>query len=86
MDSIDARAFGQLEGQVHALTTMMSTQSKTLADQNDVLARLNVKIDNLSSTMSEAKGGWRTVVWLTGIAASLGSVATWFLTHATLGK
>lgn len=69
---IDARAFGQLEGQVIALTSMVATQSKMLGDQNEVLARLNVKIDNLSATMSEAKGGWRTVVWLTGIAASIG--------------
>lgn len=83
---IDARAFGQLEGQVLALTTMMASQTKTLADQNDVLARLNVKLDNLSATMSEAKGGWRTVVWLTGIAASLGGIVTWFLTHIPFNK
>jgi hypothetical protein len=83
---IDARAFGQLEGQVLALTTMMASQSKTLADQNDVLARLNVKIDLLSNTMSEAKGGWRTVMWLTGVAASLGGFATWFATHIPFSR
>jgi len=78
---IDARAFGQLEGQVLALTTMLATQSKTLADQNGVLDRLNAKIDHLNMTMSEARGGWRTVVWLTGIAATVGGVLTWALSH-----
>lgn len=78
---IDARAFGQLEGQVAALHQMMAAQNTTLALQNETLGKLNTKLDLLSSTMSEARGGWKTVVWLSGIAASVGGLVTWLITH-----
>ncbi len=83
---VDARAFGQLEGQVAALHQMMAAQNTTLAMQNETLGKLNTKLDLLSSTMSEAKGGWKTVVWLAGIAASVGGLATWFVTHVPFTK
>lgn len=83
---IDARAFGQLEGQVQALTLMLSAQKQTLDAQNDVLAKLNAKIDALSATMSEAKGGWKTLVWLGGMAATVGGLVTWALSHLPLSK
>jgi uncharacterized coiled-coil protein SlyX len=83
---IDARAFGQLEGQVAALHQMMAAQNTTLALQNEALVKLNAKLDQLSHTMSEAKGGWKTLLWLGGMAATIGGLVTWAASHLPFAK
>jgi uncharacterized coiled-coil protein SlyX len=83
---IDARAFGQLEGQVAALHQMMAAQNATLSLQNDTLAKLNTKLDLMSNTMSEAKGGWKTLIWLGGMAATAGGIVTWAVSHIPFAK
>ena len=71
---IDARAFGQLEGEVKALHSMLTEQNKTLA-------RLLIKLESVETQLSEAKGGWKTLVWLGGVAAAGGGLVTWVLSH-----
>lgn len=71
---IDARAFGQLEGEVKALHAMLAEQNKTLAD-------LSSQLDLVNKTLAEAKGGWKTLVWLGGVSASAASAITYLLTH-----
>lgn len=71
---IDARAFGQLEGKVEALTLAMAEQNKVLEAQNRTLA-------DISATLSQARGGWKTLVWLAGISATGATVVTWALQH-----
>ncbi len=83
---IDARAFGQLEGQVAALHQMLAAQNTTLSLQNDALAKLNTKIDLLATQMSEAKGGWKAGVWLVSTAAGAGGLVTWLFTHLPFTK
>ena len=69
---IDARAFGQLEGEVKALGLMMIEQNKTLAS-------LNAQLYEVRQTLSEARGGWRTLLWIGGAAAAASSALTWLL-------
>lgn len=76
---IDARAFGQLEGEVKALHSMLTEQNKTLA-------RLLVKLEAVETQLSEAKGGWKTLVWLGGLSASAAATVTWLLTHTLFTK
>lgn len=76
---IDARAFGQLEGEVKALHGMLS-------DQNKALASLQLKLDEVSATLAEARGGWRTLVWLGGLSATVGGLVTWALSHVPFTK
>jgi hypothetical protein len=71
---IDARAFGQLEGEVKTLT-------KLLEDQAATLLLLQTQLAAVQTTLSEAKGGWRTLMWLAGIGAMSGSAVTWVLSH-----
>jgi phage shock protein A len=76
---IDARAFGQLEGEVKALHAM-------LTEQNATLASLQKQISDLTTTLSEARGGWRTLLWLGGASAAAASAVTWALQHLALVK
>lgn len=36
---------------------------------------------DIQRTLSEARGGWQTLMWVGGAAASFGSLATWAVTH-----
>ncbi len=76
---VDARAFGQLEGEVKALHAMLTEQNKTLA-------MLQVQIEELSHTLSEAKGGWRTLVWIGGASAAFATAVSWILQHIVFVK
>lgn len=69
---IDARSFGQLEGKVEALTKMV-------ADQKSTLEKLNSQLSEVSQTLSEAKGGWRTLLWIGGASASASAGLTWII-------
>lgn len=71
---IDPREFGRLEGAVSALKTELDSvkTKQTLMD-----AKLDLVLDKLS----EAKGGWRALMWLGGAGATLGAGLTWFFTH-----
>lgn len=71
---IDARDFGRLEGEVAALHQMMTAQNVTLA-------QLSVQVDVVSRTLSEARGGWKTLLWIGGAAAAASSAVTWALQH-----
>lgn len=42
---------------------------------------LTAQVAGISAALAEAKGGWRTLMWLGGAAATIGSLATWFFTH-----
>jgi hypothetical protein len=42
---------------------------------------LDTKVETINSTLSEAKGGWRTLMWVSGAAGTIGSALTYFLQH-----
>lgn len=44
-------------------------------------ASLDAKIDMVLSTMSEARGSWRTLLLMGGAAGSLGGLMTWIISH-----
>ena len=69
---IDPREFGRLETEV--------AQIKLKQGQMDE------KLDLVLTKLSEATGGWRTLMWMGGAAAAVGSVVTWVATHTfTIG-
>lgn len=47
---------------------------------------LTVKVDDISTTLSEAKGGWRLMVLLGGASATLGGLVVKFLPIFSAGK
>lgn len=56
------RDIGRLEGQVRALESQV--------------ADMKVKIDVMHEAITSAKGGWKTLLWVGGAAASLGALVT----------
>jgi hypothetical protein len=78
---IDARAFGQLEGEVKALSITLESQNRTLEAQNSVLAELTRELSEIKTTLAEARGGWKTLLWIGGASASAATAVTWVLQH-----
>jgi len=68
---IDPREFGRLEQEVKQLASQMTTIQTTLSQINE--------------TLSEAKGGWRTLMLLGGAGAAIGGAITWAAQHLRWG-
>lgn len=71
---IDPVEYGELKGAVNSLQ-MQVTEFKSKQSQMDA------KLDIIVSQLSEAKGGWRTVMALGGAAGSVGAGIAWLITH-----
>jgi prefoldin subunit 5 len=46
--------------------------------------RLTAALNNVNTTMSEARGGWRMMMLLGGASATFGGLLTWLLQHLSL--
>lgn len=52
---------------------------KQVTSQAEAIAALSGKLDAVLSTLSEARGGWRTLMWVGGAGASGGALVAWVL-------
>ena len=66
-DLIDPRDYGQLEEQVKRLIKDVDSLTENVQAMRDL--------------MEQSKGGWRTLVWLGGVAGSAGAAISWAMTH-----
>ena len=71
MSEIDLRDYGRMEAQVAQL----------IKDVEDMKSNVQAMRD----LMEQSKGGWRTLVFLGGVASSIGALITWMLTHVKVG-
>jgi hypothetical protein len=74
---IDPIEFGQLRAEVVA-------QRRDLDRLASTLEQLAKSMDSVRDTLTEAKGGWRAVAMIAGIAGTLGSAATWVIQHVKI--
>lgn len=72
--TINPRDFGHLEGRVDALQHTVAAQSKAIELMTEQLKTMN-------DTLTEAKGGWRAMMWMGGAAGTLGALVTWIAQH-----
>lgn len=76
MSEIDPQQFGRLQAQVETLI-------RSDAEKTEILTAIGENMTAMRLQMAEAKGGWKVLMLLGGASASLGSAATWALTHLT---
>lgn len=69
-----------MESEVHRDLGKHDAQIDGLKNQIEVLhqdmQRLNTAVSNIQQTLSEAKGGWRTLMMIAGAGAACGVTAT----------
>ena len=63
------------------LENEMSHMKATFARLEDSNARAEAKLDAVLSTMSEARGSWKTLLTFGGAAGTIGGAITWALAH-----
>lgn len=74
MSIIDPQEFGELRAQVQRLLE----SDKEKADQ---LSAISENVTAMRLQMAEARGGWKAVMLLGGASATLGGLATTWLSH-----
>jgi hypothetical protein len=69
------RDLGKHDAQIEALKEQVNHLHE---DMKQVMEQLS----GIQQTLSEAKGGWRTLLWISGLSATIGGVvvkiAMWF--------
>ena len=70
MSDIDPQEFGRLQSQVETL--IASDARKTI-----LLETMTTSISAIQLQLAEARGGWRLLVALGGMSATLASAVTW---------
>ena len=78
MVDFDQRALGNLEAQVQSLSLAVSLLSGRL-DRN------SEKLDAIDVTLSEARGGWRVLMWVGGAGGAFGALAA-HIAQTLVGK
>lgn len=68
----------RLQEQVTHLTQGMD-------DLQESNAQLTAKLDQVLLALSEARGGWRTLMLVGGAASSVGAIVTWAVGHFSKG-
>jgi hypothetical protein len=68
---------------IGVLQEQMRSVMASLADQKNVNAAQSLQLSEILEKLSEAKGGWRTLMWLGGGAATIGGLITWVSQHLT---
>ena len=75
----DARIhIGQLQVEVKYLTNSVAG----LQESNE---QLTLKLDQVLLALSEARGGWKTLMLVGGAASSLGGLLAWAISHFAKG-
>ena len=57
------RDMGRHDAQIEALAAKMD--------------RMELKIDQIETTLSEARGGWQIIMWVAGASGAVGAVMSW---------
>lgn len=76
VNQIDLKEYGKLEQQVEQLT-------KDVEEMQADIKELSAKMDTILMTLSEAKGGWKTLMWVGGAAASIATGVSWVIQHVS---
>lgn len=61
------RNLGKHEAQIEAL-------DRDIREMREDMRRIFEKLEAINETLSEAKGGWKTLMWVAGASAALGGV------------
>ena len=67
--------------QIARLEERMATMDRDMQAQTVRIEAMQVQLGQVLATLSEARGGWRTLMWIGGGAASIGGVIGWAASH-----
>jgi hypothetical protein len=80
-DQSHAEALATARINIARLEVQVSNLSQGMADLQESNQQLTAKLDQVLLTLSEARGGWKTLMAVGGAAASAGALASWIGQH-----
>lgn len=82
MSEIDSSVVRELATHAADINHMKEDMDRILTE----MAQMQMCLNKISSTLSEAKGGWRMLMMLGGLAGVVGSLLTHFVSALPWGK
>jgi len=70
--------------QIARLEERMAAMTRDLCALTSQVGELHGQLNLVLTALAEAKGGWRTMMWLGGAAASAGGLISWALSHVQI--
>jgi hypothetical protein len=67
--------------QIAAMVVELTYVKVALARMDATNTSQSEKLERVLDQLAEARGGWKTLMLIGGAAGTLGSVATWFISH-----
>lgn len=67
--------------QIARLEERMATMDRDMKEQTKQLIALQSQLTEVLKTLSEARGGWKTLMWLAGASSTAGAIVTWALVN-----
>lgn len=84
---MSAPDFNQTRALVDALTDIAMHKAeiaelrRDISDLHAVVREMRDAMRGMSETMAEARGGWKTLIWIGTSCASMGAGLTWLAEH-----
>lgn len=83
-DQSQAEALATARIDIARLEVEVGHLSRSMADLQESNQQLTDKLDQVLLTLSEARGGWKTLMVVGGAASTLGAALSWIIQH--MGK
>ncbi len=71
----------QVAGDIARLQTQVAYLTQQINDIQRTNLQQNEKLDKLLTQLSEARGGWRTLMWIGGSGTAFGIGLTWLIEY-----
>lgn len=66
---------------IAVLETKVEAQGREIGELKDAIKELTKTVNDMRDTLTEARGGWKTLMLLGGASATFGGLLTWALEH-----
>lgn len=76
---VEALATARID--IARLEVTVSHLTQGMADLQESNQQLTAKLDQVLLTLSEARGGWRTLMVVGGAASTVGALVAWLVEH-----
>lgn len=84
-DLSHAEALATARINIARLEVQVGNLSKGMADLQESNQQLTAKLDQVLLTLSEARGGWKTLMLVGGASTTFGSALAWVFQHFSKG-
>jgi hypothetical protein len=84
-DQSQAEALATARINIARLEVQVGNLTQGMADLQESNQQLTAKLDQVLLTLSEARGGWKTLMLVGGTASTAGAALAWVIQHFPKG-